>query len=937
MDTLFLTLLDRSLDAGWVVLAVAGLRFLLKKAPKGLHCCLWALVALRLVSPFSLESALSLMPKHPDLSVAAEETLPEQIRSLQWEEDSQPGDRMTVTYQTPQGQDQTYEVYLDRDGTTQQVTAPRNAPSWLSIAGWVWLAGMILMLSYAAFSYRRLHRRVAASIDLGSGVRLCDYIDTPFILGFLSPKIYLPSDMDPRDAAHVLAHERAHLKRRDHWWKPLGFGLLAVYWFHPLLWLGYLLLCRDIELACDERVVGNMDPAEKKEYSRALLNCSVTRPMVMACPLAFGEVGVKQRVKNVLQYRKPGFWILAAAAAVSLAAAVCLLTDPAASEGAADQGEPSLETLQAEETAAVLSKGFPAVTGEDITAVSFWDRRGSTDISAPADLRYVLSVLSKAGFQTQALSDEPIDRNVDDQGFPLPTLIFYWGQQSFTVMFEQDFSCYWGIDGESATVPYPVADPRRIQDLFLEMVDPVRDEETAGMPFATVDTPWEWMQQATMNCAESARFHFSQGSTNHSGTLSAYHLKKLLSVLKEIPEGALHKGEFYEKTSSTDLYYSGSGITIAIADRVNGLIVILRTVSGQSQIILHGDLDQMWNGGYKPQDVQVWNIQDNALSACLSELTAHSPLVYTFVGGQYQWDTQITEVSGAGAAISMRLLADWQREIVTYTEGAASFGVRCRPAEESEGWIYFSFWPDGYHPQEVNRYYNEHYRRDHFGYASYPIAVSWNGFLGDVTPWSHQRFPTDLGDYAIINQGADGWLLKYAREIDAMDTLCEFLGGISTIQTVPESPMAPIAYTQSSDPQKAPHHLKFDLEDPITLVLDQGWMYTEDDTPAEDHRVLFRFWPEYETRGAVTAAYYPGGFQPPEDMEVEQIRLYRPDNSYYEAFQGTQPGAETWSWLWIHCKAGSFVFRFQDTEHWHQEFISAACSQIGEITFQTYG
>ena len=327
MTDLFLKLLDMSLSASWIVLAVLAARLLLKTAPRWLVCSLWGLVALRLLCPFSLESMFSLVPQVSLPPTTAEEPLPQRLQELQWDESSAPGDRMSVSYPNDRGENIVYEVYLDQDGTTKAVEPRQVALRWPVIACRMWLAGMLSLMGYALFSYLRIRRKVQVSVDLGNRVYLCDYINTPFILGIVKPRIYLPSEMDPRDAAQVLAHERAHLKRRDHWWKPLGFGLLCIHWFNPLLWIAYILLCRDIELACDEKVIKNFGTAEKKAYSEALLKCSVPRHLIAACPLAFGEVGVRQRIRSVLHYKKPGIWILAVSVLVILIVALGFLTE----------------------------------------------------------------------------------------------------------------------------------------------------------------------------------------------------------------------------------------------------------------------------------------------------------------------------------------------------------------------------------------------------------------------------------------------------------------------------------------------------------------------------------------------------------------------------------------------------------------------------------
>lgn len=306
---MFLKVLNMSIAASWVVLAVLVVRLLLKKAPKWISVALWGLVAIRLVCPFSFESALSLIP--------STETVPEEIFYMESEE------LHRNAYLDVAENSTVYEsVTVELDTSIDSVTLREM------FAAFVWMGGMGVMAMYALISYLGLKKKVSASIYLTENIFLCDYIDTPFILGMIKPKIYLPSSMDPDSAAHVLAHERAHLKRKDHWWKPLGFALLTVHWFNPILWLAYVLLCRDIEMACDERVVREMGASDKKAYSEALLRCSVSRKRIAACPLAFGEVGVKERVKTVLNYKKPAFWIILLAVIALVIAAVCLLTDP---------------------------------------------------------------------------------------------------------------------------------------------------------------------------------------------------------------------------------------------------------------------------------------------------------------------------------------------------------------------------------------------------------------------------------------------------------------------------------------------------------------------------------------------------------------------------------------------------------------------------------
>ena len=311
MSGIFLKLLNLSISASWLVLTVLALRMVLRRAPKWVNVLLWGMVALRLVLPFSIESALSLIP-------SAETVSPEVVRF-----DPAPTITSGVEFI-----DNAVNPSLSESFAAAPLASVNPLYVWTYLAGWVWLIGLAAMLAYALVSYLRLRRRVSASIPLRENIYVCDEVPSPFILGIVHPCIYLPSALDEVQRGSVLSHERAHLARRDHWWKPLGFALLAVYWFNPLLWLAYTLLCRDIELACDERVLRGMDAGQVKAYSSALLACSVPRRMIAACPLAFGEVGVGARVKNALRYKKPAFWVVAASVAVCVVVAVCFLTNP---------------------------------------------------------------------------------------------------------------------------------------------------------------------------------------------------------------------------------------------------------------------------------------------------------------------------------------------------------------------------------------------------------------------------------------------------------------------------------------------------------------------------------------------------------------------------------------------------------------------------------
>ena len=307
MDAAFLKLLNMSFAASWLVLTVVLLRLLLKKVPKFIFCILWAIVGLRLLLPFTVESELSVLP--------SSEVLSEQVVS---------SDRYTVNTGLDRV-DTTINNYLDTEFWQVRSETGSNG---MALLGYLWLLGVFVMLCYVLISYLRVRWQVRTAMRKQDNIWICDQVRTPFILGIFCPRIYLPSELDKYSEVYVLAHENAHLRRRDHWWKPLGFLLLCIHWFNPLIWLAYVFLCRDIEFACDARVIKTLGEQEKKEYSSSLLACSVPRRMLAACPLAFGEAGVKTRVRLVMNYKKPSFWIILVAGIACVAVAIGFLTNP---------------------------------------------------------------------------------------------------------------------------------------------------------------------------------------------------------------------------------------------------------------------------------------------------------------------------------------------------------------------------------------------------------------------------------------------------------------------------------------------------------------------------------------------------------------------------------------------------------------------------------
>ena len=310
MSELFLKIVNMSISASWVVIAVLTLRFCLKKAPKWVNVLLWGIVAARMVFPFSIESVLSLIPSAETISPTI---MMEQSPSVQT---GVPALNHVIN------------PVISSSSTPAPGASANPLQIWIPILTGIWLFGIAALFLYSAVSYWRLHRKVCEAVILRGNIYQSEKVCSPFVLGIIRPKIYLPYHMDSREMGHVIAHEQTHICRRDHWWKPLGFLLLTIHWFNPLMWLSYVLLCRDIELACDEKVIGEMGNEQRADYTQALVTCSVGRRVIAACPLAFGEIGVKERVKSVMNYKKPAFWIVLASVIVCAVIAVCFLTNP---------------------------------------------------------------------------------------------------------------------------------------------------------------------------------------------------------------------------------------------------------------------------------------------------------------------------------------------------------------------------------------------------------------------------------------------------------------------------------------------------------------------------------------------------------------------------------------------------------------------------------
>lgn len=353
MANVFSEIVNMSVSACWIILIVMLLRIVFRKAPKWVNCLLWGIAGWRLVMPFSFESAVSLVP-FPEL--VSDEVLQAYSGA----------DVSGAEILKHVGNNQVnYNLGLGRDGLSfLEMSSPDGAdvvnPLLLNtyIGGIVWLIGIGFLLLYTLISFIRLKRKIGTAVLLRDNIYQSEAVVSPFVLGIIRPKIYLPFNMSEQNMEHVIAHETAHIKRKDNLWKPLGFLILTLHWFNPMVWLGYILLCRDIELACDEKVVKKLNNEQRADYSQALLTCSVNRRMIAACPLAFGEVSVKSRIKSVLNYKKPALWVIIVALVSSAIVGVCFLTDPKTPE------DPTT-TIEYAVAQAILEESEPAYYDTD--------------------------------------------------------------------------------------------------------------------------------------------------------------------------------------------------------------------------------------------------------------------------------------------------------------------------------------------------------------------------------------------------------------------------------------------------------------------------------------------------------------------------------------------------------------------------------------------
>ena len=433
MSEFFLNIVNMSISASWIILAVLLLRLLFKKAPKWIMVLLWGVVAVRLICPFTIESVISLIP--------SAETISPEIMI-----DSTPEINFGIPILN-----NTINPVINENFALDPATSTNSLQIFIPILSIIWVIGVVGMLLYSTISYFGVKRKISTAVLLHDNVFQSENVVSPFVLNLIRPKIYLPFDINEQNISYVIAHEQTHICRKDHLWKPFGFLLLAIHWFNPLMWLGYVFLCRDIELACDEKVIKEMNREQKADYSQALLTCSVNRRMIAACPLAFGEVGVKKRVKFVLSYKKPALWIVLIAIVASVAVAACFLTNPA-SDTLANVEHLNLESVK-ENTVSVLVSD-----GESYTPVGAVDQ----------ELLNELCSIKISGNEISLNRSEDRDKThtlvLQTAKDSEPTIYSY--VKGWHIHFDSTFTSVWVSNDIKPTLSYKVVNPQEAKQIY---------------------------------------------------------------------------------------------------------------------------------------------------------------------------------------------------------------------------------------------------------------------------------------------------------------------------------------------------------------------------------------------------------------------------------------------------------------------------------------
>lgn len=553
----FLELVNISITAGWIVLAVIVLRLLFRKAPKWLNCVLWGIVGLRIIFPLNIQSVLSLIPSTQTID-------PKTIYGNRFEINS-----------GISAIDTTVNDYMGGnfyEGATVPDEVQLNITQILSF---IWLAGLVIMLIYAFASWAKLKLNLRTATKKEGNIYQSEFVQSPFVLGLIKPKIYLPYKINEADIPLVISHENAHIKRLDYLIKPLGFVLLSVHWFNPLLWVAYVLLCRDIEAACDERVIKDLGEDDRRSYSVALLNASISRKSIAACPLAFGETGVKERIKGVMNYKKPAFWVIIAAVAVCIVAAVCFLTNPKDNENTSYHIEMN-EKLETAVEKAILDKNRKAFTGDfECQANHVLSVEG---IGSKKDKLHTVTVYALALYSRYSLDENK--SIVETGGSMTPVAITFQADEEENYILLE----YWEAeDGSGYQNSIKAKFPKGLDTDTQNYVDSLQTEceqkarEYFKAELATNNTTEEYSTTAIIATNEE-KTNINEIPTNSPGGINQPVDDYLLSVVESKSEGVtwLTTLEFGEKNgyhvflySLDEAYVFVGGVRYSLGDALN--------------------------------------------------------------------------------------------------------------------------------------------------------------------------------------------------------------------------------------------------------------------------------------------------------------------------------------------------------------------------------
>lgn len=586
MRELFVNVLNTSFYGSIIIGAVILLRFMLSRVPKKYICLLWLLAGLRLLMPFNIESNLSLQPQAP-LSEGQWIKIESFGHILESEEVVEQPVRLTPEEAEPLNATQP-PLSVDVVVETSYI------PNWPALLPCLWLIGIGIMGLYTVISCLRLRRRVKDSIILSEGVWISGKLDSAFVLGIFHPQIYLSAGLTEEEQMLVLAHEQCHVRRGDHIWKLLGFAVLAVHWFNPLVWAAYVLLCRDMEMACDEAVVKDMDAAQRKEYSAALLACGTRGHSIAACPVAFGEVSVKQRIHNVLRYRKPSFWMGMTAVIAIVVLAVCFVTTPAKDSPSALWEIQKVENVTVSSIIGIYSPGTYAEVQEVAQMLGTVRLGEKQEMEAPMEEVWI-----------ELEGDAAVD----------------------TICFAQNHSLIWGRRGEENTAVYSVENPEVMGQFQTSVYNGAKWLHPSAAPFANVDEPAKWAQGITMDAVAKAGVAISRSSENYGstkiGVLPVRRVEKLLTILNGLKEEEFSEQEFLKKQYYHDIlaWRYPETCSALIVDAANHLsAVVLISPEGKLELLLVEDTQWLDSGQKNESDVYCYTIEDHSLLSYMRQL-----------------------------------------------------------------------------------------------------------------------------------------------------------------------------------------------------------------------------------------------------------------------------------------------------------------------------